>query len=177
MYWILFVMGAVTAVVIALVVGGLATPRQHVVVRGTVLNAPAEAVWSRIRDIERLADWRSELEDVTVEPTPATPLRWSERSTTGSTTFEATIDEPPHRFGARATDADVSSSHETTWQVTSEGDRTRVTLTARGETPNPISRFVGTHFIGHSKPVDRQLHDLARSFGQSSITIEEVGSA
>ena len=105
------------------------------------------------------------------------PNRGTGRSTTGSTTFQATIDEPPHRFGARATDADVSSSHEVTWQITSEGDGTRVTLTASGETPNPIARFVSAHFIGHAKPVDRQLHDLARSFGQASIAIEEGRSA
>lgn len=165
MYWILFVMGAVAAVVIAVLVGGLVTPRVQRVARTMRLDAPADAVWARVRAVEHFADWRSELEDVDIEASPPGQLRWTERSTTGSAAFEMSRDDAPHRFGIRSREVDVAASNEWTWHVLGDGDHARVTLAARIDIPNPLSRFVSTHLIGHGKPIERRLRDLARSFG------------
>ena len=57
MYWILFVMAAIAAVVIALVVGGLATPRAHAVARTTCVPAAPDAVWVSMRDLAQHGAW------------------------------------------------------------------------------------------------------------------------
>jgi len=176
MYWILFVMGAVAAVVIAVLVGGLVTPRQQIVSRTMRLDAPADTVWARVRAVEQYAEWRSELEDVDIEASSPGQVRWTERSTTGSAAFEMRSDDAPYRFGIRSREVDVASSSEWIWHVLGEGDHTRVTLTGRIDTPNPMARFVSTHLVGHGKPIERRLRDLARSFGTPHPEIEAADS-
>ncbi len=62
MLWILFIMAAMVAVVVAIIVGGLVTPRDYVVTRTLRLHASAEAVWATIRDVDH-TDWRDDLDD------------------------------------------------------------------------------------------------------------------
>ena len=50
MYWILFVMGLIASIVIAMIAGGLATPRAHTVSKSALLSAPVDEVWHTIRD-------------------------------------------------------------------------------------------------------------------------------
>jgi uncharacterized protein YndB with AHSA1/START domain len=110
MYWILFVMGTMVAVVLALVVGGLATPREHTVTRSIVVPAPPDAVWAVIRDFARYKEWRHELEYADVVTESAGQPQWRETTTRGSITYGVTMDEPPHRMVARILDDDLPFS-------------------------------------------------------------------
>ena len=165
MYWILFVMGAMVAVVFAILVGGLVTPRKHVASRSISLRAAPELVWSTVHDVARYAEWRHEIEDSSVVDTEQPQLRWRETSTRGSVTFGVVVDEPPHRLTARILDDDLPSAGEWTWQVVAAADGTRVTITERGEIGNPIVRFFGAHFIGYTRSIDMYLKALARHLG------------
>ncbi len=176
MYWILFVMSAVAAVVIALLVGGLVTPRTHVVSRSASLDAPVDVVWSHVRDVARHAEWREVLEEVTIEHAAPGTLRWTARTTTGSERFEMTADEPPRHFAARSLDDDLSASSEWTWHVQGDARGATVTVTERGDVPNPIVRFVRTHLSGFAKPVDHYLRDLARAVGHTDVAIVSGGA-
>lgn len=170
MYWILFVMGAVAAVVIALLVGGLTTPRAHAVVRSASINAAASVVWTHVRDVARHAEWREALEEVTIEDDGGM-LRWTARTTTGSARYEMTGEDPPRRFSARSLDDDLSASSEWTWQVDGDQHASIVTITERGEVPNPVVRFVRTHLTGFAGPVEQYLRDLARAVGHVDVNI------
>ena len=69
MYWILFVMGTVVAVVVAVLVGGLVTPRGHSATRVLSLKASPEVVWTRVREVAQYAQWRAGVrESVIVDP-------------------------------------------------------------------------------------------------------------
>ena len=173
MYWILFVMGAIVAVVLAILVGGLVTPRKHVASRTITLRATQDRVWSAVRDVARYGDWRHELEDASVVDTVQPQLRWRETSTRGSVTFGVTVDEPPHRFAARILDDDLPYSGEWTWQIDADGDDTRVTITERGEVGNPIFRFIGAHLIGYTRSIDTYLTGLARHVGDARVSIRD----
>ncbi len=174
MYWILFVMAAIVAVVMALLVGGLVTPREHVVARSVRLAVPPLAVWETIRDVARYADWRDELESVDVLEPEDGLARWQEVSTSRTITFGASVDEPRSRFAARILDEDLPFTGEWTWTVEPDGAGARVTLTECGQVGNPALRFIAAHLIGHTKSIDRCLRDLSRRHQQADAAIEDA---
>ena len=176
MYWILFVMGAIVAVICALLVGGLLTPRKHVASRSITLRAAPDLVWSAVHDVARYGEWRHEIEDSSVVDAEQPQLRWREISTRGSVTFGVTVDEPPHRFAARILDDDLPYSGEWTWQVDAELHGTRVTITERGEIGNPVFRFIGAHLTGYTRSIDTYLNGLARHVGDERASIVEAAA-
>lgn len=161
MYWILFVMGAMVAVVLALFVGGLATPREHTVSRTVIVPAPREQVWMVIRDFSRYADWRHELEHAEVVADSTTQPQWREISTRRAITFGVTQEEPPLMMVARILDVDVPFTGEWRWELHTHSEGTSVSLTEHGAVGNPIFRFIGTHFLGHTKSIDLYLKHLS----------------
>lgn len=172
-------MSAVAAVVVALVVGGLATPRHHAVARTMTVPAPPEAVWAIIRDVARYGEWRHDLEsaDVVDADQPAPQPRWREVTTGGSITFGMTVDEPPARMVARILDEDLQFTGEWSWRLVPDINGTRVTITERGSVGNPVVRFVGAHFVGHTKSIDRYLRALGERHGAYRLTIDDAAPA
>lgn len=177
MYWILFIMSAIVAVILALIVGGLATPRHHAVARATTLPVGPEAVWNVIRDVARYAEWRHDLERADLVDTDQPQTRWRETTTRGSITFGVSTDDAPHRLVARILDEDLAFTGEWTWQLHRDGDGTRVTITERGSVGNPIFRFIGAHFIGHTKTIDRYLQALAARLGAPDVILADAPPA
>ncbi|MEI6739417.1 MAG: SRPBCC family protein [Gemmatimonadaceae bacterium] len=165
MYWILFVMGAIAALVIALLVGGLVTPRVHTLARTVVVPRAAAETWAVIREVGRYADWRHDLEFAEVVDTDQPQPRWRETSTRGSVTFGITRDVAPTTMVAVILDEDLPIEGEWTWTVTPEGDGTRVTITERGSIKNPIIRFIAAHLLGYHRSMDTYLRALAQHLG------------
>jgi uncharacterized membrane protein len=171
MYWILFVMGGIAALAIALIVGGLVTARSHVVTRELTVRAPAAAVFATIHDVARYADWRQELESSELLDDDQGLRRWRENSTRGSVTYGIVEDIAPSRFVARTLDEDLALRAEWHWQVSEVDGATRVQLTQRGEIGNPIARFVAAHVTGHAVAIDRCLESLASHVGEPGARI------
>lgn len=162
MYWILVVMGLIVAIVAAMIVGGLVTPREHVATRQRLYRASPERVWTAIRDVERYAEWREDMIDVELvagrEGEPA--AQWREISSGGTVTFGILSDEPPVRMTARVMDDDLAWGGTWTWDVSPAPDGATLTITERGHVDNPIFRFIGTHFIGFTGSLDKYLRAL-----------------
>ncbi len=171
MYWILFVMGAIAALAIALIVGGLVTARSHVAAREVTLRVPVDRAWAVVRDVSRYADWRPELDSSELLDDDAGLERWRENSPAGSVTFGIIEDVAPTAFGARMLDEDVSLRGEWRWQLSEVDGTTRVRLTEHGEIGNPIARFVAAHMTGHTHAIDRYLRNLAVHLGQPEAHI------
>jgi hypothetical protein len=173
-YWILFIMSAMVAIVLALVVGGLATPRDHAVARTITLPAAPNDVWITVRDVGRYGEWRHELESADIVDTDQPQTRWRETTTRGSITFGVSTDDAPHRLVARILDDDLPFSGEWTWRIEPDGNGTRVTIAERGSVGNPVFRFISAHFIGHTKSIDQYLQALAARHGSPRITIDDA---
>lgn len=161
MYWILFLMAAIAAVVVAVIVGGLVTPREHHVARAVTIPASPDAVWATIRDFARYDEWRTELEHADVIDVEQPQPRWRETSTRGSVSFGVTLEEAPHRLVVRILDEDLPFTGEWTWHVRADGDGTRVTIAERGSVSNPVFRFIAAHFMGYTRSLDGYLRALA----------------
>jgi hypothetical protein len=176
MYWILFVMGTVVALVVAVLIGGLVTPRAHVASRMLTLTAAPEVVWALVRDVSRHAEWRSGLRASEIVDTDQPQLRWLETTTRGSMTFGVVRDEAPHLFAARILDDDLPFSGEWTWEVTPLPDGTRLCITERGAIDHVLFRFLAAHVFGYHRTIDDFLESVAKRLGQSAVHIEDGDS-
>ena len=159
-------MALVVSLVIATLVGGLATPRQHMVGRTIVLRAAPERVWALVRAVKEYPNWREEImsveEMVGNDPRPA----WTEIGRQKSLSYIAITDEPPSRFTARILDDDVGYSGEWQYVITPSAHGTRLTITEHGEVGNLMFRFISAHLIGHTRTVDAFLRDVALELGE-----------
>ncbi len=144
MYWILFIMFGIAAIVIAVLVGGSTAPRFHVVARAIVLRAPLADVVGAVRAVDD------------------SPVN-----------LEITADDLPHTLRARVIGDDQSVQGEWLWRLTSDADGTRVTVTERGETPNPLARFAAAYATGHTKQLDRYLRALGDRLGDRNVRIDD----
>lgn len=162
MFWILMVMGFIVAIVLALVVGGLVTPREHVAIRSRTYGATTDQVWNAVRDVGNYAAWREDMIDSElVHGTGDAPLvQWREISTGGTVTFGIIEESPPTHMVARVLDDDLPWGGTWTWEVAPAADGARLTITENGFVGNPVFRFIGTHFIGFEKTIDSYLRAL-----------------
>jgi Polyketide cyclase / dehydrase and lipid transport len=160
------IMALVVSLVAAIFVGGLATPRHHVVSRTLLLRASPEAVWELVRNVGDYADWRDEIQSVTVAAHTDGELRWTEVGRQRSVSYRATVDEPPHRFASQIADEDLGYAGEWQYDITPADGGTRITITETGQVGNPFFRFFGTHFIGFTAGIDTYLRDLSAQLGE-----------
>ena len=160
------IMALLVSLVIAIIVGGLATPRKHVASRSIVLKAPPHAVWPIIRTVANYPSWRDDVLSVHVDAATASETRWTEVSSGGSVTYVAVVDEAPLRFTARIADQDLSYSGEWQYTLYPNDAGTRVVIAEVGEVGNPLFRFFGTHFIGFTRSIDAYLTNLALQLGE-----------
>lgn len=174
MFWILFVMGSVVAVVVALLVGGMVTPRHHRVARSIVVNADPDTVWRAVRDVAQYATWRDDILSAVLVDTDQPGVRWRETSRRGSVTFGIVHEHAPHAFTARVLDDDLSYSGEWRWHVGAVAEGTCLAITESADVGNPVFRFVGTHVIGHTRALDVYLVAFARHVGSSGVPIVDA---
>lgn len=174
MYWILFVMAAVVSIVIAVIVGGMVTPRRHTVARRIVVPVAPELVWTTIRDIAQYHEWRHELELAElVDPDQPQP-RWRETRTNGSITFGIVEEHSPTRMVARMLDEDAAVRGEWRWDITTSEGHTALTITEDAEVANPLYRFFGTHISGYTAKIDGYLRHCATQLGVHHVQITDA---
>jgi len=161
MYWILAIMAAIAAGLIALVVGGLVTPADYRVVRRIRLARGAHDVRALLADITAYEQWA---------PSPTTIER------TSPTVVNADTD--PDVIALRVTDDDTKAQLHWEWRIDAEGpsqpERCSVTLTERGRVGNPVIRFFAA-LRGNGANAERTLRALAEHFDEFDIAVERVG--
>ena len=167
-------MGGIAAVIIALLVGGLATPAHHEVARAVVIGANIDRVWDTVRAVERYAAWRDDLRESIAVDTGQPQPRWRETSRRGSMTFGIVHEDPPRTFTARVLDDDLPFSGEWRWQLEPEAQGVRVSITESADVTNPVFRFLGAHVFGFTRTIDTYLGALARHHGSDGVTIVDA---
>lgn len=161
MYWILFVMGAIAAVTIALIAGGLASPKSHTVTVSKVVAAPIDVVWAIVRDVDAYPAWRPDVQ-FAKSSTGESGAEWMETSNGRAVRFGITADDAPVRFAARVLDDDVPYTSAWEWRLEAQGTATLVTITERGDVSSPVKRFVGAQMSGYTRALETYLDALAR---------------
>ena len=166
MYWILLVMALLVSLVAAALVGGLVTPRKHIVGRTIRLRAAPDKVWALVRTVKAYPNWREEI--MSVEEAAGNDLRpaWTEIGRQKSLSYMAVTDDAPHRFTARIMDDDLGYAGEWQYVINATADGTQLTITEHGEVGNPVFRFVRAHLVGYTGSMDAFLRDVALEFGE-----------
>lgn len=160
MYWILLVMGVLVAVVLAVLVGGLVTPRRHSVSRSIIVPTDIQDVWRTIRDVAQFPAWRDDMIDAEVL-TGYGGLAWREISSAGTASYAVVEEDAPRRMTARTLDEDASFAGVWSWALERLETGTRVTLTQTGEVANPLVRFVRS-VRGYHRDIEAYLQALRR---------------
>jgi hypothetical protein len=150
MYWILLVMAAIAAIVIALVVGGLVTAETNLEVREIVLRATPDLIWPVMYDVQGATSWCE-----------------------GLPTMEVVTWNAPHLMTTRL--LDDSGDEFGTWLValTRIEGGTRLIVAETVTIGNPVVRFV-RQFGGRTARVDRWLVGVAEQLDEFGVVVREV---
>lgn len=160
--WLLGGLGA--AIVLVLGVGAL-LPQDHVAsVERRVAGAPEE-VWRVITDVERMPEWRPEVDRVErLAGRGALPV-WRESGAGGALTMEVTELDPPRRMVTRIADEGLPFGGTWSYELEPAGTGTRLRLTENGQVYNPLFRFVSRFLIGHERTMNAYLDALEGRMG------------
>ncbi len=150
MYWILVIMAAIAAGIIALVVGGLVTPADYCVVRRIRLQRSTHELRTLLADLDAYDQWA---------PSPVT----IERPASSDTEVVA----------LRVTDDDTKSQIRWEWRIEADSAQSVITLTEWGRVGNPVIRFFAA-LRGHGGNAERTLRALAEHFDEFGVSVERA---
>jgi hypothetical protein len=138
--------------------------RDHVATRSAVVSAPIDAVFAVLADVALHPRWRKRVARVQIIAR-APRLRFRQKGRDGTLELEVAESQAPSRF-VLATVPGRRAIFTGTWtfELSAEGDATRVTLTERGEIASPIARVFAEYLLGHATNVERTLGDLGAHF-------------
>jgi len=149
-YWILVIMAAIAASLIALVVGGLVTPADYRTVRRMRLQRDAHDIRALLTDLAAYEQW---------SPSPST----IQRQDTGDA--QAIV--------LQVTDDDTKSVRQWEWRIDPDVAASIITLTESGRVGNPVIRFFAA-LRGHGSGAERTLRALAEHYDEIGIAIERI---
>ena len=167
MRWILIVVAAVAALVLAVVAVGYSLPVSHVAIVSTRVPAPPESVWKVIATPASYPSWRPDLTVEMIE-VPDGGLAWRETSGGETIGYVTEASEPPRRLVTRISDRDLPFGGSWDYGLAPDSNGTRVTIIERGEVYNPIYRFVSRFIVGHTATLTDYLKALGRRFGSEA---------
>ena len=150
MYWILAIMAAIAASLIALVVGGLVTPAEYRVVRRMRLPRGADDVRALLTDLSAYEQWA---------PSPCT----IQRQDAGDA----------QTIVVQVTNDDTKGQLHWEWRIEGDVAHSVITLTESGRVGNPVVRFFAA-LRGHGASAERTLRALAEHVDEFGVSIEEL---
>jgi uncharacterized protein YndB with AHSA1/START domain len=147
---------------LAAVVGAL-RPKTHVATHAVVLAASPERVWAEIADVERQPEWAPEITKVERLADRDGHPSYREHFGQFEATTVVTISEPPRRLVKEILPGGPFYG-SWTWELATEGEGTRLTITEQGTVPNPLFRAM-MMFHDNTKSARDYADALARRLG------------
>ncbi len=169
--WLLFVAVGLIGLVAVLAAVGAALPREHVASRSAVYRQRPDAVFAVISDVARGAEWRKSLTAVEMLPPVDGRTRFREVSGGDRITMEIEVRQPVTRMVTRIADPDQPFGGIWTFELSPEGEGTRLTITERGEIYNPVFRALARFVFGYTSTMETYLTDLGARFGQADVLV------
>ena len=157
---LLYAIGGLCLLAVAITAIGYALPQAHVVSRETALAVDRAAVFSTITDVAAYPSWRTGLTKVDVLAND--PLKWREHQGSDAILFEVVESRPPELLRVRIADPELPFGGTWIYELSAEGDGTKLRITEQGEVFNPVFRFVSRFVVGHTATIDRYMADLQR---------------
>jgi uncharacterized protein YndB with AHSA1/START domain len=138
---------------------GLLLPTAHTTTGTAMFDRPPDAVWRVLTDLDGMPLWRSDLTTLERLPNHGGKTVWREIGRAGAQVLEFWWEDPPRRLVMQSAEAGQVNYPIRTFELSSIGGGTRVTMTARAVVSNPLVRVLVR--LDPSRPaVERFLHDL-----------------
>lgn len=144
---------------------GALVEREHRASVDAVIPAAPERVLAALVDVDAYPRWREGVESV--EVLSREPLRWREHGDDGDLLFEEVERVEGRRFVSRIADPDLPFGGTWTYELTPNGDATRVTITEEGWIGPPPFRLMMKYLVGYDASMRAYLEGLARRVAQS----------
>lgn len=166
---LIFVVGALVALVLGVLVTGLLLPKEHHASRTLVTKQSPQAVWDVINDHANEPLWRADIANVKSASKRSDKSVWRETYKDGNVvTLMTTEWKPPTRMVRELTDLEGPFSGRWEIDITPTPNGSNVTITEIGRVSNPFFRFVSKYVIGHTTFMERYLTGLAGKFGEQA---------
>jgi uncharacterized protein YndB with AHSA1/START domain len=134
---------------------GALLPAAHVASGARTFDRPAQDVYLLVSSIEEYPRWWKDVTRVEViERGSDGRLTFRQYTADGPITMQVVEQQPLTRFVTRIADPDQPFGGSWTFDVSSEGGRTRLTITERGEVYNPVFRFLSRFVFGHTSTLE-----------------------
>jgi len=164
---LLYLLIALAAVVVAVVLIGMALPQAHVARRRATYRQPPEVVWQAITTIEEFPRWRSDVKRIDRADHDGR-IAWREIGRNGELPLEIVEAQPRARLVTRIAGAKLPFGGTWTYELAPAAGGTTLTITENGEVYNPIFRFVSRFVIGHDATANSYLRALGGKFGENT---------
>ncbi len=169
-YVVLFHMALIVTFALCLLCVGLLTPKQHTVTKTLMTKQKPEIVWQAINDFQSQSSWRTELERVERMPDSNGKELWKEVYKNGdSLPLEKTESNAPYKLVRTIADPELPFSGVWEMEVKSQANGSTLTITERGEVPNPFFRGVVKVFFGYEHTIIHYETELAKKFGEQAV--------
>jgi uncharacterized protein YndB with AHSA1/START domain len=159
----------IVAFAMLLLVVGLLTPKGHVVTKTIKLKQKPETVWQAISDFQNQPSWRNDLQKVERMPDRNGREIWKETFKNGEVMpLETTESIAPNRLVKTMADPEMPFSGVWEMNIKPEADGSSLTITERGEIPNPLFRGVFRVFFSYEDSIVHYQKDIAKKFGETA---------
>lgn len=139
---------------------GALLPVEHTASVSAVVRGSPEEVWAVITDVEGLSAWRPDVDSVRPAEEGTAREGWTEYTSTAPLAMDVPVWDPPGRLVTRIADEGLPFGGSWTYELSPEGDGTRVMLTEDGEIYNPLFRAMSRFVFGYDATMRRYLDAL-----------------
>jgi uncharacterized protein YndB with AHSA1/START domain len=163
----LWVLGALGAAAVVIVVIGWMLPVKHRASRQATFRTTADRLYALIATPNDFPTWRTGVTRVEALADDNGHRRYRETSGDGTITYEVTEAVPDRRLVTRIADRDLPFGGAWTYELLPASVGTTLRITEDGEVYNPLFRFVSRYVMGHEATIDRYLRDVSKRIGEA----------
>jgi uncharacterized protein YndB with AHSA1/START domain len=159
----LWVVAALTAVVLLVLLIGWMLPVAHVASASATLSKPPDAVYALVSDVASYPKWWSDMSRVDVLPAVEGRPRFRQHMGSDPVVIEVLEATAPKRLVTKIADRDQPFGGTWTFEIAPSAAGSTLTVTERGEVYNPLFRFVSRFVMGHSATISSFLQAVQKA--------------
>ena len=149
MKWLWIGVAVVAVLVVVVLLVGWLLPEKHMASRQATFQAPPEAVWALITDVEAFPSWRNDVKTVQRLPDRDGRPVWVEEGSGGRITLAVERSDPPRLLVLRIADPDLPFGGVWKYEIMPTANGTTLTITEDGEIYNPVFRVMARFVFGY----------------------------
>jgi len=168
MKWLIVGVAVIVALVALMAIVGALLPRDHRATSTITLHQPPDSVWTVVRDLGGIPAWWHEARESVRLPDKDGHEAWRQKVGGFDMPLVVLESQPPRRLVTKI-DSPAGAAFGGTWtyELTPDGDGTRISVTEAGWIANPIFRFMSRFLFGYYGSLDGYLKALGKRYGET----------